>query len=596
MKQYKTFLIIISATVVIIVLLMEIFNILGLNSSGFKASMPSFPETNDLISGDPYALPTSKNSKKKDNSQKEIDKLTKKLEQIDKDKVVSPFKINNPEIEKELAKTDTAQAPEETQPPLENLSLEEQISALGNSASSAEVAQTQDIYELNYREILASDLVSEEQVAKFLYKDGYKRKLIEGANYESLINELIQLTNSMDQWTAISAGIVLGKFLEVGEAENVALILQQGSLSQLSKILVVEALGKLGDPRSFKILYDEYKRSTDSELRDKIIEALANLKDTRVVNVLYNIITSRDRKLNTQYTKYYAIAGMAKLKITQARKTLESDFDMFIGKGYAKHFQIAREYISDIINPDLVDTNFEPGVKLQELFYKGTRYFLYIPTRSKTDYRKSRVLTCIPGLDYAYEELHELCSGLAKKYQMAALTVVFDLENFPSYWSFNLSGKRSDQRLLDILKHVSKHANLDIREIYLFGDYEGGEFVQAFVLHYPQMIGRAMFIANKLIKPNPQLIFPQGIGKTPYDPSREINIIDFLKSDIAFLKTKNFRDKKALAVLEEYRKIYEDLGITPRFLVKEYQHNMNSKDFYGDKIQTAMEQYLFQGH
>lgn len=570
---------------------------LGIWDTSFRESKPHFPVSDDLVSGDPFDLPTTKTEPEPDKTQEVIEQINKKLADNEGKKVVSPFKIVTGEDMDVSSASDTEKKPSQASEGSEaKPTLEEQVKAL-TKPNEKEVLNTGDEFEKNYREILAGETITDEQVAKFLYKDSYKMKLAEGANYETLINELLHRINSLNKYEAVAAGIVLGKFLEVGEAETVALVLQRGGLTSLGKGIVIDALSRLGDARTFRILYDELNRTTEPDLRDKIVEAIGSLNDKRAVSVFYNIIDSRDRQFDSPYTRYYAISGLARTKKDEARRTLDSEFNTFVGRSYARHFQIAREYTAGVFDPKRTDVSIEQGVKRQELYYRGTRYLLYVPTRAKTDTKKSKVLVCIPGIDYAYIELHDICSAAAQKYSMAALTVIFDIETFPRYWSLNLPGPRSDHRLLDILKHLSKYANLDTREIYLFGDYEGGELVQAMALFYPQMIGRAMFMANRLVQLDPGKMFPEGIGLTPYDLDLQADVVDFLKTDVAFLKPINFRNKQVMDTLEEYKKVYEDLGITPRFLVREYRESRSGDSIvYGDKLQEILEQYLFQGY
>ena len=576
----------------VVLLLIGIGWMLGLWGGEFRESQPHFPASDNLMSGDPFAIPTSKFEKEASDSKERLEKTSEMLAEGEKYKIDSPFKAKVDGDEPAPVAAKTEQGSEEAKP-----TLEERVKNLTKSGEKEEIFQG-DEFEKNYREILASDKITDEQVAKFLYKDLADKKLAEGANYEIMIDELLRRINSFNKYEAQAAGIVLGKFLEVGEAETVALVLQRGGLTQLGKGIVVDALGKLGDSRTFKILYDELVRTTEPDLRDKIIEAIGGLNDKRAVSVFYNIIDSKAKQNNSPYTRFYAIAGLARTKKDEAKRMLETEFNTFVGRSYARHFQTAREYTAGEFDPKRTDITIEQGVKKQELYYKGTRYLLYVPTRAKTDTRKTRVLVCIPGLDYSFQELHEMCAGMAQKYTMAALTVFFDVTTFPRYWSLNLAGPRADQRLVEILKHLSKYASLDVREIYLFGDYEGGEFVQAISLFYPEMIGRAMFMAHRLIKLDPDKMFPDGIGPVPQDPDLSADIVEFLKTDVAFARPANFKNKQVLETLEEYKKIYEDLGITPRFVVKYYAEttNQTGAGVYSERLREAVEQYLFQGH
>ena len=581
--------------IVVVILLLGIGHMLGLWGGGFRESQPHFPASDNLMSGDPFAIPTSKFEKEVNDSKERLERTSEMLAENEKYKIDSPFKVKVDDGTSDAPVASGAKG--EDEPKEAKPTLEERVRDLSKLNEKEEEFKG-DEFEKNYREILASDKITEEQVVKFLYKDLAEKKLAEGANYETMIDELLRRVNSIDKYEAQASGIVLGKFLEMGEAEMVALALQRGGLTQLGKEIVVEALGRLGDSRTFKILYDELVRTTEYELRDRIIEAIGSLNDKRAVSVFFNIIDNKNPQNNSPYTRFYAIAGLARIKKDEAKRMLETEFNTFVGRSYARHFQAAREYAAGDFDPKRTDISIEQGIKKQELYYKGTRYLLYVPTRAKTDQRKTRVLVCVPGLDYAYQELHEMCTAMAQKYSMAALTVFFDITTFPRYWSLNLSTPRSDHRLMEILKHLNKYANLDTREIYLFGDYEGGEFVQAISLFYPSMIGRAMFISNKLVKLNPNKMFPEGIGAVPQDLDLSADVVEFLKTDVAFLKPVMFRNKQVLESLEEYKKIYEDLGITPRFLVRNYAETpgQGSTIIYTEKFKEAVEQYLFQGH
>ena len=122
--------------------------------------------------------------------------------------------------------------------------------------------------------------------------------------------------------------------------------------------------------------------------------------------------------------------------------------------------------------------------------------------------------------------------------------------------------------------------------------------MQAISLFYPEIIGRAMFMSHRLVKLDPDKMFPEGIGPVAQDPDLSADIVEFLKTDIAFVRPANFKNKQVLETLAEYKKIYEDLGITPRFLVKLYAEaaNQSGSGVYSERLRDAIEQYLFQGH
>ena len=122
---------------------------------------------------------------------------------------------------------------------------------------------------------------------------------------------------------------------------------------------------------------------------------------------------------------------------------------------------------------------------------------------------------------------------------MAALVPVVDNMRFPDYGTFNIRGQRFDKRLLELIEHVGQYAGLTVREFYLFGYGEGGDFAHRFAMTNPRRIAKLAFEANTYTSPDPELIFPRGISRSPLSPDLAIDMYQYLKTDQMQIIRKN---------------------------------------------------------
>ena len=448
-----------------------------------------------------------------------------------------------------------------------------------------------------FDEIVEAKVVTDEQLIIYLYGEEFLKNGSELPSRSKLIEELMLRLNSVDEYLANEAAIVLGKAVNEIDAQSLAEAIQAGGYSDFAEISLVRIIGKLNDRRVFKTLYDEFKRVTNERIRDAIIIAFGELGDERAISILLSVINATGKDLRQFYSpdsKALALAALVKIGTPRAKGAFETGLSEIVSSNILKSIEFTKARFDNQIDKNQIDTMIVPGQGQQELLYKGTRYWLYVPTKRKNDFKRTRVLVCVHSEAFDIDGMFSICRNVAKKYKFAVLAPIFEVVDYPFYGTFNLTGERADLRLWEILKHLSQYAALDIREIFLYGEGRGGVFVQSFSLAYADRVGRALFDSNTMIKPSKNEVFPNGTGPTPWAPDIKIDVEKFIKSDIALAGPRGqIRTRASTKVLKEYLKIADQNGVTPRIGIREYK-----ADIGGDKrpgMQELIESYLFEG-
>ena len=454
----------------------------------------------------------------------------------------------------------------------------------------------------NVRELLKLDTITDDQLVEYLFGNQAQEQ---GKTYvhEELIEELLKRMDTMDPFESAELGMILRKSAGETDAERIADVIRAGGFPEDSLLVLIEMVGKLKDRRVFQTLYKEINHSASVAVRDAVIRALGYLGDDRAIPVLLDVINLSGRsavELNGPDSQPLAIASLARLaaKSTRAKSALEGGLDSLVGKRILSYVNKALIELNNPPDVERADTTVIPGQKKQEMIYKGHKYLLYVPTRRKDDLRRIRVLLCVHGRDLDYESSFENCREVAKKFNFAVVAPYFDIVNYPNYGGLNLPGPRPDKLVFEILEHLQKYAGLDPREIYLYGEELGGEFVQAFTLVYPERVGRAMFRGFKAIEPDIRDPFPRGLGVTPLAPEIKINVMKYIKSDIALMVYKGSAGKTqrpAIKVIKDYIRIAEDKGVTPRISIRESEQSIIVDEQVPQVTQQMLEKYLFEG-
>lgn len=387
-------------------------------------------------------------------------------------------------------------------------------------------------------------------------------------SHEALIDALLRRMSSPDQRTRLEAGLALRETAKLSDVPLLVRTLKRGN-NKDKQLFLIDTLGRLQDRRAGEALRFEVRHG-DLESQRAAVTALGKLRFNWPVPVLVRVL----RKSDDPELRKRSASALGEIGTTQsiyALRTSLAHLEDFPGARNAAYW--ALEKARGEIDEQLVDTNMPKGRRLQ-LYYKGTRYFFYHPA-----YRKGSALTkvglrpwllvCIHDKDLRAEELFNICWRAGKKRQMAVLVPLFDNIRYPDFGTFNIREERADQRLLEIIEHVGKHASLTVREFYTFGYGSGGDFVQRFTMANPKRIAKSAFESDHFTVPDPEVYFPNGINRSPLAPDVKIDLYDVLKTDTVLVLRKNSTALRDAKNFYEAMQHYADIqGIRNRFAVR----------------------------
>lgn len=404
-------------------------------------------------------------------------------------------------------------------------------------------------------------------------------------SHDALIDALLRKMSSPDERTRIEAGIALRKTARLSDVPLLVKTAKQGN-NRDKQLFLIETLGRLQDRNAGEALRFEVQHG-DLESQRAAVTALGKLKFNWPVPVLVRVL----RKAEDEELRKRAASALGEIGSPQAMYALRTSLSALEEFPGAKNTTLwALEKARGEIDDQLIDSRMPAGRRLQ-LYYKGTRYYFYHPTNRKESAvtkagLRPWLLVCIHDNDLRAEELFSICWRAAKKRQMAVLVPLFDNMRFPEYGTFNLRGQRSDKRLTDLIEHVAKTASLTVREIYLFGYGSGGDFVQRFMMAYPQRIARAAFESDTFLSPDPEIYFPRGLNRSPLALDVGIDMYSVLKSDSLIVLRKNSQTlreaKNWFDAMQHYAEIN---GIRNRFQARTVDVKY--------EIWTEAEKYLF---
>lgn len=386
--------------------------------------------------------------------------------------------------------------------------------------------------------------------------------------HESKIQDLLRALSSPDEKTRIDAGIELRKTVKLSDTTTLAQTLKRGNNVD-KQLFIIDSLGKLGDKRSGEALRFE-TRHGEIDSRRAATSALGQINSDWPIPVLVRTLRQeKDHELRKR-----AASALGSIGSTQAIYAIRTSLSKLEDSAGAKNSAYyALDYALGQIDSQRIDTNIPPGMRLT-LFYKGMKYYFYHPTIRKgaSSLRKGLrpwLLTCVHDEDMAASDTFTVCWRAAKRRQMAVLVPTFDNINYPDYGNFNIRDQRADTRLLELVEFLSKQVNLSVREMYLFGYGAGGDFVHRFAMSNPKRVARVAFEANEFTKPDPEYMFPRGLGRNPLAPDIEIDMYPVLKSDIMQIQRKESPTYKDAQFFAEAYQNYADInGIRARLAVK----------------------------
>ncbi|MCP4708000.1 MAG: hypothetical protein GY869_05200, partial [Planctomycetes bacterium] len=155
---------------------------------------------------------------------------------------------------------------------------------------------------------------------------------------------------------------------------------------------------------------------------------------------------------------------------------------------------------------------------------------------------------------------------------------------------------RADIRLLDIVNHVGSVININKRKFTLFGHSEGGQFVNRFVLAYPDRVLRAASGGTGSFINNNNVFFPLGLNTSMYalDLSN-LKLDSFLGTPYAvILGTKDSKQhhKEASRFVRQVSHYAQSQNNTRRSKVKYY--SLSEGDHSGKSNYKAATHFLFE--
>ncbi len=403
--------------------------------------------------------------------------------------------------------------------------------------------------------------------------------------HEAKVQDLLRALSSPDELTRVEAGIELRKIVRLSDATELSQILKRGNNVD-KQLFIVDALSKLGEKGAAEALRFE-TRHGEIESRRAATSALGKLNTDWPIPVLVRTLRQeKDHELRKRAAS--ALGTIGSTQAIYAVRTSISKLEDSPGAKNASYY--ALDYALGKIDPQRIDTNIPAGMR-HTLYYKGMRYYFYHPTIRKgaSSLRKGLrpwLLTCIHDEDMAASDTFTVCWRAAKRRQMAVLVPMFDNINYPDFGTFNIRDERADIKLLELIEFLSKQVNLSVRELYMFGYGTGGDFVQRFTLAYPKRIARVAFEANEFTKPDPEYMFPRGLGRNPLAPDVVIDMYTVLKTDMMQIQRKESPTYKEAQAFGEAYQHYADInGIRARLATKKVDVKY--------EIWAEAEKYLF---
>lgn len=397
---------------------------------------------------------------------------------------------------------------------------------------------------------------------------GDEEKIEKDLAHEAKIQDLLRGLSSPDEKTRIESGMELKNTVRLGDTSMLGQTLKRGN--NLDKqLFIIDSLAKLGDKRAGEALRFE-TRHGELDSQRAAISALGRIQSDWPIPVLVRTLRQeKDDELRKR-----AASSLGTIGSTQAVYAIRTSLSKLEESPGARNAAFyALDYALGEIDPQRVDTDLPPGMRLTK-YYKGMKYFFYHPSiRKNASALKSGLrpwlLVCVHDGDLAASDVFQVCWKAAKQRQMAVLVPTFDAINYPEYGSFNMRGERSDLRLLELIEFLSKQVNLSVREMYMFGYGTGGDFVQRFVMTHPTRIARAAFESLQFTKPDNEYLFPKGLGINPLAKDLTVDMYPVLKTDLMLIHRKESPSYKDSKIFAEAIQDFADInGIRARMATK----------------------------
>ena len=373
----------------------------------------------------------------------------------------------------------------------------------------------------------------------------------------------------------LEAEVEFLKHVKVIDVEMLSEHLKKGNIAS-KQIAIIRALGKIGDPLAGEALRFEINHGKDQAIVESIL-ALGFLGHDWAVPLLAREFSeSKVTQLSDlqRFRRLYALVALGRIGSSRALQAIELSDKSFLP--YEK--KIAEYIISrnkSEFDKSYYDSRFDYARK-QVLQYKSLPYIFHAPPRFSGKFKQPWLLICIHDAKREIDALYEKCHIEAKKREMALLIPHFTVVDYLRFQTFGLDELRSDIILIELLNHIRKNAKVHTSEVYLYGENEGAQFVQLFSTIHPRNVASAVAIGESFSTPNPTIHFPEGLRRTPLVPDVDINIYDYLKSDLFLISNQSKNANRNIEKIKNDINSYEqEFGIKSRIKIFEKDKSKN---------------------
>ncbi|MCB0358220.1 MAG: HEAT repeat domain-containing protein [Bdellovibrionales bacterium] len=390
-----------------------------------------------------------------------------------------------------------------------------------------------------------------------------------------------------DRGRVLSAGVAL---FDTARKEDVPVLVELlgEPKSDEAQVLLLEVLGRLGDPRAARAVNFEVEHDNDDPVKLAGIDALGRFKHDWAIPALVQYLVHGD---SVEIQKR-AASALGRIGSSQAIYALESSVRRLglMKGGLGESVQWALANAKGEIDPTKIDLELPGGTGLKRL-YKGMQYSFYHPALRPRDGYPPRMFVCIHDTTLDYDETFDRCLKYGRDQQLAVLVPHFDNFNFPDYATFGIRSKRTDRLLLELVDFLGAQVNVETRQVFLFGHGAGGDFAQRFAMLYPERIARAAMLPRNILQIDRETFFPAGLQTNPFAPDITFDLNAIVRSEILFM-TLNVppTGREGEQFVREMKKYIGENGLFPRVGFKEVGHTT-----FSPLVLDTAKQFLFRG-
>lgn len=407
--------------------------------------------------------------------------------------------------------------------------------------------------------------------------------IAEDVRGRQVLGDLLKQLSSADEAEALKASLALPEIVTAEDFLTLVQALPEVD-TERGQIAIIRGLAGIGDARAAKLIHSFTIQGAEPVQIEALL-ALGKLKHNWAVPALTTALLERRSALRLRFA---AAIGLGLLGTREAIYALEQagarleqeNVKYMLGKALAL---AKNERDTEAVDP------VNPAGERDIRRYKGVDYRFYHPTVRPRDGSKPRLLACFHSFDLDWDRIFALCQTKARDAGLAALVVHFDFLEFPNFDRFNIPGRRADKFFLELADFLAEEADVESREMYLFGVGAGGGFVQRFAMAYPRRIARAYAVSGDFMPFKSDRLFPDGLRTSPVADDIQIDLYDFAKQETKLVYAANenllWGSAQAKKALEEYAR---SKGITTRYEIADSGRFRGSAVYWRDA-----EEYLF---